>query len=86
MQARQVDDLLAHVAGQRPSVLDPWREYLHQRWNEGCQSATVLRRELAERGLDCSIRLLSRYLRTMQATGAIPTAGPQPPTTRTLVR
>jgi len=86
VQAGRVDDLLAHVAGQRPSVLDPWREFLHQRWAEGCRSATVLRRELADRGLDCSIRLLSRYLRTMQATGAIPTPGPEPPTTRTLVR
>jgi hypothetical protein len=49
-------------------------------------SPTVLRRELADRGLDCSIRLLSRYLRTMQATGTLPTPGPEPPTTRTLVK
>jgi len=46
----------------------------------------VRRGELADRGLDCSIRLLSRYLRTMQVTGAVPTPGPEPPTTRTLVR
>jgi transposase len=85
MSAAQVEDLLAHVAGLRPSVLDPWREYLRQRWDEGCRSATVLRRELAERGGDCSIRLLTRYLRTMQVTGVIPRHGPEPPTTRTLV-
>jgi transposase len=85
LRAEQVEAMLGHIAGCRPSVLDPWREYLRQRWDEGCRSATVLRRELAERGQDCSIRLLTRYLRTMQATGAIPAPGPEPPTTRALV-
>jgi len=67
------------------SILDPWRKYLCQRWDEGCRSATVLRRELADRGLDCSTRLLGRFLRTMEVTGAIPARGPEPPSTRALV-
>ena len=56
-RAERVEDLLAHVAGRRPSVLHPYREYLRQRWDQGCRSATALRRELAERGLDRSFRL-----------------------------
>ncbi|WTW93483.1 ISL3 family transposase [Streptomycetaceae bacterium NBC_01309] len=85
LRAEQVDAVLGHIAGRRPSVLDPWRDYLSRRWDEGCRSATVLRRELAERGLECSIRLLTRYLRTMQVSGTIRASGPEPPTTRALV-
>src|SRR5262249_22205393 len=34
----------------RPSLLDPDRSYLEERWAEGCQNGRQLLRELAERG------------------------------------
>lgn len=34
----------------RPSLLDPHRAYIRQRWDEGCHNAAQLFRELTERG------------------------------------
>ncbi|MGY0055001.1 ISL3 family transposase [Streptomyces sp. LZ34] len=84
-RAEHVEELLAHAAGRRPSKLDPHRDYLHQRWAEGCHSPTALHQELTQRGLQCSIRLVTRYLRTLRANGALPTPEPAPPPTRRLV-
>jgi transposase len=84
-RAQRVEDLLGHIAGARPSILDPWREYLLARWSQGCHSATALHAELAERGLVCSFRTLSRYLRTLTVRGELTTATVAPPKTRTLV-
>jgi transposase len=83
--APDVHDLLGHIAGLRPSKLDPQREYLLGRWAEGCHSPTVLHQELAGRGVVCNIRLITRYLRTLQVNGELPGPRPAPPKTRTLV-
>jgi transposase len=34
----------------RPSLLDPYRPYLEERWAAGCRNGRQLLRELAERG------------------------------------
>ncbi len=34
----------------RPSVLDPFKPYILERWNAGCHTGTTIWRELAERG------------------------------------
>jgi transposase len=83
-RATHVEDLLGHTAGRRPSKLDPHREYLLQRWAEGCHSPSALHRELAERGMQCNVRLITRYLRTLQVNGKLPNPGPAPPKTRHL--
>ncbi|MBS2547770.1 transposase [Catenulispora sp. NL8] len=51
----------------------------------GCHSATALHAELTERGLVCSFRTLSRYLRTLTVRGVLPPTTVTPPKTRTLV-
>lgn len=84
-RATSVEDLLGHIAGRRPSKLDPQRDYLLQRWAQGCHSPTALHRELAERGVQCNVRLITRYLRTVQVNGNLPAPGPAPPKTRKLV-
>lgn len=45
----------------------------------------MLHRELTERGVQCNIRLITRYLRTLQVNGYLPAPGPAPPKTRKLV-
>ncbi|HEU5427414.1 MAG TPA: ISL3 family transposase [Actinocrinis sp.] len=84
-RAPAVQDVLGHIAGRRPSKLDPQRQYLLARWAEGCHSPTVLHQEMAERGVTCNIRLITRYLRTLQVGGHLPAPGPAAPKTRKLV-
>jgi len=84
-RATRVEDLLGHIAGHRPSKLDAQRDYLLRRWAEGCHPPTALHRELADRGLHCNVRPITRYLRTVQVNGNLPAPGPTPPKTRRLV-
>ncbi len=46
----------------RRSIVDPFGEYLATRWNEGCHNATVLWRELKERGFGGPYNAVCRYL------------------------
>jgi hypothetical protein len=50
-RADTVEELLTrNGTGHRPSVLDEFTPYLHQRWNEGCSNAVTLFGEIAARG------------------------------------
>jgi transposase len=42
----------------RPTVLDPHRAYLEQRWQEGCRNAAELARELHRRGAELRPRVV----------------------------
>ena len=44
-----------------PSMLDPYVEYLSQRWQEGCQNALQLWREIQKRGYPGSSRQVSKW-------------------------
>lgn len=44
-RATTVDKLLAKARAGRPSKLDEYKPYLHQRWNEGCTNVLELHRE-----------------------------------------
>lgn len=46
----------------KASRLDPYLEYLEQRWLEGCQNATQLWRELQEKGFTLSRRQVMRWV------------------------
>ena len=48
--------------GPRSTVLDPYKEYLLRRWNEGCHTATRLWREIRALGYPASYTTVSRYL------------------------
>jgi transposase len=50
-------------ASRRASVLDPWKPYLHKRWNEGETNATVLDKEIRDQGWKGSLNVVQRYLR-----------------------
>ena len=52
-----------------PGSVGPHAPYLEQRWHEGCRNATLLWRELKERGYLGSERTLRRWLAGRRQTG-----------------
>jgi transposase len=77
-------DLLAESI--RESGLDPFKPYLHQRWNEGLTDATALHAELHERGYTGSVRTLRRYLAPFRHGSAAPDPAPAVPKARQITR
>ncbi|HEX8865173.1 MAG TPA: transposase [Lentzea sp.] len=50
-RAHTVEELLTHNdTGRRPSLLEEFKPYLHQRWNAGCTNAAMLFAEITARG------------------------------------
>ena len=49
------------VRKRMPSILDPYRDYLNQRWQEGCRNARQLWREIKKRGYSGTYRQVSRW-------------------------
>ncbi len=81
-RAATVDELLAKVRGGRPSLLDDYKPYLHQRWNEGCTSVRQLHAELRGRGYRGGYGTIRNYVQPFREPGAAPPAVPAPPKTR----
>lgn len=61
-KAAAPEELMATDARRR-SILDPWKPYLHQRWNEGFTNAAALDREIREQGWKGSRSIVTGYLR-----------------------
>ncbi len=80
-----VDELLAKPSAGRPSVLDDYVDYLHQRFNEGSTSATELCAVIRALGYQGSVRTVRSYLRPLRITGTGPSAS-RPPKVRPIVR
>ena len=85
-RAESVDELLAKVKDGRPSILDEYKPYLHQRWNEGCTNVIRLHAELKERGYKGSYGTVRDYVLPFRGAGAAPPAVPGPPKARDLAR
>jgi len=82
-RATQVEDLLATARiGSRPSILDNFTEHLHQRWNEGCTSATQLLAEIRTLGYRGSYGTLRDYLRPFRTLATPPPTTPRLPKVR----
>lgn len=85
-RAVSVEELLVnHGTGRRPSLLEEFKPYLHQRWNEGCTNATQLFREIQELGYRGGSKILLNYLHPFRAIGDIPRAVRKPPLVRRVV-
>jgi transposase len=81
-RAITVDELLAKTRDGRPSVLDEYKPYLHQRWNDGCTNVRQLHAELRERGYKGGYGTIRDYVQPFRDLGAAPPAAPAPPKAR----
>lgn len=82
-RADTVEELLVHNGtGRRPSLLEQFKPYLHQRFNEGVTNATQLLSEIKALGYRGSYQILRDYVRPFRTTGHVPQPPPAPPTVR----
>lgn len=81
-RAASADDLLAKARGRRPSVLDEFKPYLHQRWNAGQTSMLQLHAEIKAADYRGSYATVRAYLRPFRALGTAPAPVPAPPKAR----
>ncbi|MFG3662331.1 hypothetical protein [Streptomyces sp. NPDC047706] len=61
-RATGIDELLVKATN-RSTILDEYKPYLHQRWNEGCHNSAQLHQEIVALGFAGSIQAVRRYLR-----------------------
>lgn len=54
----------------RPRLIDPYRNYLNERWQQGCHKGSQLEKEVRARGYIGSQRGIYRYLETLEATAS----------------
>ena len=81
-RAGSAGELLAKTKDGRPSVLDEYKPYLHQRWNEGCTNVRQLHAELRDQGYRGSYGTIRGYVQPFRELGAAPPAVPLPPKAR----
>jgi hypothetical protein len=66
----------------RPSLLDDYKPYLHQRWNQGCTNVRRLHAELRDRGYRGGYGTIRDYVQPFRDLGAAPPVVPAPPKAR----
>ncbi|WP_081594318.1 ISL3 family transposase [Nocardia brasiliensis] len=82
-RAATVERLLVNNGtGRRPGILDEFKPYLHQRWNEGCTNATELFREIQPLGYRGSVKVLLNYLQPFRVAGQARPPARKPPSVR----
>jgi transposase len=85
-RATTVEELLArNGTGYRPSILEPFKPYLHQRWNEGHTNATALFTEITTRGYRGGQNIVRQYLHQFRTAVHIPRPPRKPPSVRRVV-
>lgn len=82
-RATTVEELLTrNGTGRRPSLLEEFKPYLHQRFNEGCTNSTELFAEIKARGYRGGQKIVRQYLHPFRTSGHVPRPTPQPPSVR----
>lgn len=78
--ATTVDDLLVHT--RRDSLIDTFKPYLNDRFNQGCTDATKLFDEITGQGFRGSVKTVRRYIQPFRAAMSAPPAAPAAPKPR----
>jgi transposase len=81
-RATSVEEVTATARGGRPSLLDEFKPYLHERFNTGVTNVSALFREIREQGYRGSRGTLADYLAPFRAVGAAPAPQPAAPKVR----
>ena len=81
-RAGNVEELLAKPRAGRPSVLDAYKPYLHERFNAGITNASTLHQEITDQGYQGSRGTVAAYLAPFRALGAAPPPTPVVPKVR----
>lgn len=85
-RADTVEELLTrNGTGHRPSLLDEFKPYLHERWNAGCTNAAILFDEITARGYRGRPTLVRHYLHQFRTTARVPPPPRKPPSVRRAV-
>lgn len=85
-RADSVEEILAKARDGRGQVLQPYKPYLHERFNAGVTNGSQLFREIREQGYPGSQVTVGEYLRPLRAAGIAPAASPPAPKVRTVTR
>ncbi|MGW2372968.1 transposase [Kitasatospora sp. NPDC001683] len=85
VRATGIDELLVKATN-RSTILDEYKPYLHQRWNEGCHNTAELPQEIVTMCFAGSIQTVRRYLRSFKAAIAAPPVPRPAPRPRRIVR
>ncbi|MGE5763236.1 MAG: ISL3 family transposase [Mycobacterium leprae] len=83
--AASVEELLVRSA-ERASKIDPFKEHLHRRWNEGATDAARLTEQITALGYAGSAQTVRRYLHRFRDGRPAPKPGPVAPTVRDTTR
>lgn len=79
--------LVNNGTGYRPSLLEPYKPHLHQRWESGITNATHLCAEITARGYTGGFTLVRDYIRQLRALPRhVPPPTPTPPTVRQVTK
>jgi transposase len=71
VQAASAEELIARTTS-RQSLLDEYKPYLRQRWNQVCTNVSLLAGGLRERGYRGSAQTIYLYLRPFRVAGKTP--------------
>ncbi len=72
VRASNVEELIAAPRAGRPSVLDDYKPYLHERWNAGATNASALYREIIEQGYRGRQVTVAAYLAPFRTLASAP--------------
>ncbi|MEV0053517.1 ISL3 family transposase [Saccharopolyspora shandongensis] len=86
VRADAVEELLTrNGTGRRPSLLEEFKPYLQQRFNDGCTNAAVLFAEIKARGYRGGQKIVREYLRPFREAGRVLEPPRKPPSVRRVV-
>jgi transposase len=84
-RAASADELMDGATG-KESKPDPFKPYIHQRWNDGLTDAAALHAELQQRGITGSVRTVRRYVAPFRQAAAAPDPAPAIPKNQQITR